>query len=419
MSNQNNIEERTWGEVLTFEEFDLGEVYTETGVRDVLTTMRVEGELEESVEVGIREVIPMEEIGLSSILEQRRTMEETNTISLSDMIRRSLENVPEEIVYEEVEDNTDASIEEELLRALYSNVREEEPSDEEEIELDDEGFQEEDELGFTREEEGEIDLTENTISLHDLFNMTSNRVENLDNNREVSLLDIKESEMSGTYTRPEISRLTDTSTETFEFGEDVLRIEPMNTVYGGLQITRENYEEFQEKSIGELNEQLALERQARMNNRNNTETKVREILAQMFGTGRKELYGYDKVGRTEEGVPYVKAVLSTRFTKLNDRRFRHQSEMRSSSRNVAVANKNPSVVGYIEMTIKGTRDSGFEITVKDSEGESLQYLEGKVRWLQEERVDEDLWALYMKTQFEFEPTITTIQELKTLRFLEN
>ena len=93
--------------------------------------------------------------------------------------------------------------------------------------------------------------------------------------------------------------------------------------------------------------------------------------------------------------------------------------MRSSSRNVAVANKNPSVVGYIEMTIKGTMDSGFEITVKDSEGESLQYLEGKVRWLQEERVDEDLWALYMKTQFEFEPTITTIQELKTLRFLEN
>lgn len=418
MSNQNNIEERTWGEVLTFEEFDLGEVYTETGVRDVLTTMRVEGELEESVEVGIREVIPMEEIGLSSILEQRRTMEETNTISLSDMIRRSLENVPEEIVYEEVEDNTDASIEEELLRALYSNGREEEPSDEEEIELDDEDFQEEEELEFIQEE-GEIDLTENTISLHDLFNMTSNRVENLDNNREVSLLDIKESEMSGTYTRPEISRLTDTSTETFEFGEDVLRIEPMNTVYGGLQITRENYEEFQEKSIGELNEQLALERQARMNNRNNTETKVREILAQMFGTGRKELYGYDKVGRTEEGVPYVKAVLSTRFTKLNDRRFRHQSEMRSSSRNVAVANKNPSVVGYIEMTIKGTMDSGFEITVKDSEGESLQYLEGKVRWLQEERVDEDLWALYMKTQFEFEPTITTIQELKTLRFLEN
>lgn len=418
MSNQNNIEERTWGEVLTFEEFDLGEVYTETGVRDVLTTMRVEGELEESVEVGIREVIPMEEIGLTSILEQRRTMEETNTISLSDMIRRSLENVPEEIVYEEVEDNTDASIEEELLRALYSNGREEEPSDEEEIELDDEDFQEEEELEFIQEE-GEIDLTENTISLHDLFNMTSNRVENLDNNREVSLLDIKESEMSGTYTRPEISRLTDTSTETFEFGEDVLRIEPMNTVYGGLQITRENYEEFQEKSIGELNEQLALERQARMNNRNNTETKVREILAQMFGTGRKELYGYDKVGRTEEGVPYVKAVLSTRFTKLNDRRFRHQSEMRSSSRNVAVANKNPSVVGYIEMTIKGTMDSGFEITVKDSEGESLQYLEGKVRWLQEERVDEDLWALYMKTQFEFEPTITTIQELKTLRFLEN
>ena len=55
-NNNNNLQIRTWDNVLAFEEFNLEELYTNSGIRDVLTSLTRNGADEPSEDVGLAEM---------------------------------------------------------------------------------------------------------------------------------------------------------------------------------------------------------------------------------------------------------------------------------------------------------------------------------------------------------------------------
>lgn len=364
MENNNNIQERSWNNVLDFEEFNLEELYTNSGIRDVLTTLTRNVEEE-----------PNGDIGLTGTREQQN-------VTMASLVSRALDNVPEEVEI----------IPQETTEQEHEQVQ-----------------REENEMNQDLPEE------ENTISLTELFSRQSN-LSDLDNNNEMSLRDMEDTELATTYTRPDMSELMYSPVPIVEFGEDVLVARRSNLHSSALEFTREDYETFNNEIIDERNVQLQRERTQMMEQHARKRRAIGEILQDMFGQDFDNMYGYDKVGRYDDGRPYAKAVLSTRFSQLNDRRFRSQDELHGFSRNVAVANRHPSLKGFLELTIKGEENGDLVANIEDSDGERIEYLEQKLEWLQSRGVTPDLWVLHLKTKYEFEEDITTVAQLKELEF---
>lgn len=423
-NNNNNNEDRNWLSVLTFDEFDLEEVYTNTGSRDIITTLTQQGyrpEVSMGMASFIEEVDPEGTTNTSSVVSLNDIMQrglqgrqEAQRVSLSDMGRGRV-NVDNQTT-EEAEDGS------ELFRGLEGLEDSEEtviqpiPT---EWATAPEDIQPTVRNTTQHEGDGEDNMeNENNVeqvSLRDLFARQTS-LSDLDNERRVSMDNLAESEASNTYSRPDMSQLQEGDRPIVEFGEDVLigRKEIRgNNIVG---FSRKGYEDFNNESVDEYNEEQALERQRRSAMLTQRESNIKDIIEAMFGERYHEMYGYDTVGRYDDGRPYMKSVLSTRFGSLYDRRFRKEEEMRSNSRNVAVANRNPSVKSFIELEIKGEQNGDLVAHVKDSDGERIQYLEDKLQWLQSSGYTPPYWVLGLKTQFEFEEEIRTLEQLKTLVF---
>lgn len=358
----NNIQERTWESVLAFEEFNLEELYTNSGIRDVLTSLTRNGVDEPSEDVGLAGMTTMHGEGFASIIDRLVGMQEQENIPMPQ-----IDNI------EDIEQREDNEMTQDLPEV------------------------------------------ENRISLTELFARQAN-LSDLDNNSEMSLRDMQDTELATTYTRPDVSGLVDSLVPIVEFGEDVLVARRYNDGTSALEFVREGYEQFNNEIIDERNVQLQRERTQMMEQNARKRQAIGDILRDMFGRDFEDMYGYDKVGRYEDGRPYTKAVLSTRFSQLYDRRFRRQEELHSFSRNVAVANRQPSLRGFLELTIKGEENGDLVAHIEDSEGNRITYLEQKLQWLQSRGVKADLWVLHLKTQYEFEDSITTLVQLKELEF---
>lgn len=366
MNNFNELS-NTWESILQIESINLEELSESTGVLDVLTTLNNTVNEDTTEERGIH--------ALAEDLEGNQR----ESISLMEMMERSSERDTSD---EQVEDDLEESIEE-----FIEDVGE---------------------VGGDSEVEQET-----TITLSQLFSRQS-RLTDLDTQGEVSLTGVRETLQASTYTRPSMRNYMGISRPIVEFGEDVLVARSAGTFGTLLAFSRDSYENFNRTCISERNQEL--ENQRLQQDSNRKEVAVKDIVESMFGERFNNMYGYDTIGKTDEGLPYIKAVLSTRFTKLYDRRFRKPEEMRETSRDVAVTNKNQSVKAFIEMTVRGTSNGELEAVIEDSEGERIPYLEQKMVWLKENDYKADTWVLYLKTQFEFEDTITSMEQLKTLDF---
>ena len=391
MTDNNNLQIRTWDNVLDFEEFNLEELYTNSGIRDVLTSLTRNGADEPSEDVGLSGMTTVhgEGEGFASMIERLADIQEQEPedVSMERLVRRAL-GINEQGV----------------------NIQEEENIPMPQIDSIEDMAQRED-----NEMTQDLPEVENTISLTELFARQSN-LSDLDNNNEMSLRDMQDTELATTYTRPDIGELMHSPVPIVEFGEDVLVARRSNPYSSALEFTREDYETFNNEIIDERNVQLQRERTQMMEQHARKRQAIGDILRDMFGRDLHNMYGYDKIGRYEDGRPYVKAVLSTRFSQLYDRRFRSQDEMHEFSRNVAVANRHPSLKGFLELTIKGEENGDLVAHIEDSEGNRITYLEQKLQWLQSREVTADLWVLHLKTQYEFEGNITTLAQLKELEF---
>lgn len=387
----NNIQERTWESVLAFEEFNLEELYTNSGIRDVLTSLTRNGAEEPTGDVGLAGMTTMhgDGEGFASMIERIADMQEQEPedVSMESLVRRALG-----------------------IHGQGVNIQEEENIPMPQIDSIEDMEQRED-----NEMAQDLPEVENRISLTELFARQAN-LSDLDNNSEMSLRDMQDTELATTYTRPDVSGLMQSPVPIVEFGEDVLVARRYNGNAPALEFVREGYEQFNNEIIDERNVQLQRERIQVMEQHARKRQEIGNILRDMFGRDFENMYGYDKVGRYEDGRPYAKAVLSTRFSQLYDRRFRRQGELHSFSRNVAVANRQPSLKGFLELTIKGEENGDLVANIGDSEGERIEYLEQKLQWLQSRGVTADLWVLHLKTQYEFEDNITTLAQLKELEF---
>ena len=353
----------------------------------MLTCLTRNGADEPSEDVGLAEMTTMHSEGFSSMIERLADIQEPEDVSMASLVRRSLELAPTEINIQEVENIPMPQID--ILEDMVQREENEMTQDLPEV--------------------------ENTISLTELFARQTN-LSDLDNNSEMTLRDMQDTELATTYTRPDVSGLMHSPVPIVEFGEDVLVARRYNGNAPALEFVREGYEQFNNEIIDERNVQLQRERTQMMEHHARKRQAIVSILRDMFGRDFENMYGYDKVGRYEDGRPYVKAVLSTRFSQLYDRRFRSQEELRSFSRNVAVANRKPSLKGFLELTIKGEESGDLVAHIEDSDGNRVTYLEQKLQWLQSRGVTADLWVLHLKTQYEFEDNITTLAQLKELEF---
>ena len=358
MANQNN---QTWTDILQFSEFNLQDV---PSGRDVVTTLENRG----SDSHLSTENIPVTDL-------HRETPTETQAVSFQELLNQETRN--QRLRQQELRNQQQENRQEEVNMSENTN--------------------------------------ENTISLHDLFSRESS-LDDSRNESVVSLRDLQETDVATTYTRPNLHNLVNSDGTIIEFGEEVIKVET-GRVNGMLEIEKQGYEEFNH-SVKNVRDQQRMQ-ELQDTRIQQQEVRVKRIVEELFGTIHTNMYGYQKIGRTPEGVPYISAVLATRFNKLYDRRFRKPEEMNEYSRNVAVANRNQSVRSFIELTV--TKDTGGNLTysVVDTEGNSIPYLEQKFEWIKgQARFTPDTWVLYLKTQFEFEESFTTLDELLSTDFNE-
>ena len=82
MTDNNNLQIRTWDNVLDFEEFNLEELYTNSEIRDVLTSLTRNGSDEPSEDVGLAEMTTMhgDGEGFASMIERLADMQEVSEL---------------------------------------------------------------------------------------------------------------------------------------------------------------------------------------------------------------------------------------------------------------------------------------------------------------------------------------------------
>lgn len=388
----------SWVDRLTFGEFDLEEVANNSGVRDVMTTLENTVSDNNSVSRGLGGFsVESSSRSLGSLITSGETEEgHTRLQSLVEAL-----NGEETVIQGDIGDFTPP----EVSVGTSSNRGGERAISPTNTQSN------------VNRGESEVENNEETVSLQELFSRRS-RLSDLDNQSNVTISDIREDKTASAYTKPNIDGLMQSGVPMVEFGEDVVVAEPFIHEYMVKSFKREGYDEFNLGRINDRNDSLQRQRQEAQNVISQKYNTVRGILRMLFGNSvdYDVMYGYDKIGKTEEGLPYIKAVLATRFSKLYDRRFRTEEELEGISENVAVANKNPSVRGFIEMIIQGEEDGQLSVNVLDEDGQNIPYLESKIIWLKEHRVTPDLWVLLVKTQYEFEETITRLEDLKTIEF---
>lgn len=374
----------TWDSLLTFPNITVDRVYREAGIRDVLTTLMLNGVVEASEDRGITTLSGGEErgsVGLSGLGSGNNEAPQ----------RTGFSQVPINLSTLDMDEGTENTRPERVENQPNNG-------------------------GDDRVANNSNENFGNTMSLNDLFNRRS-RVTNLDENTEMTLSDIQDTDLATTYTRPNLNLFTDPNVQLVEFGEDVVVSKLSGRDASVLEVSKKSYVDFNEESIDERNGELRRERE-RMNRGSDIQNKVQDIINDLFGGNITSMYGYNKAGRFDDGRPYIKAVLATRFNKLYDRRFRKPEERTSHTNNmdVAVANRLQSVKAYLELTIKGEANGDLVAEVTDLDGERVPYLEQKLSWLQESNVSPNMWVLLLKTQYEMEDTITTLDDLKNRTF---
>ena len=399
---------RNWLETLNFGDYTVNGLYETLGVRDVLTTLQREGAPEGSGEV-------------TNILDVWGNGDSMVTIDFNELAHRLREAELERGVEQSEEERSDLLVE--YLSELSNQDTEQgREAIRERVETVMENMGNQEAQNDNTNNGVNLNEGEETVSLVDLF-ATHSRLSDLDDATSVvnlnDLNDLRE-ETSQMYSRPNLSMLTSglysgnqDRNEFVMFGDEVKLAR--KGVYDSLEFEQLNYEDFNSRVRSEHERNLvdaqsldALKRE-----------RVVEVFVDLFGGSSAdymEVYGFDKLGRYTDGRPYVKAMLATRFSKLYDRRFRKPEEMMSFSRNVAVANTRPSVKSLLELEVVGEEDGFVQAYVRDAEGERVTYLEDKLAWLVGKGFEPSVLVVALKTQFEFEDDITTLDQLKTLEF---
>lgn len=399
---------RNWLETLNFGDYTVNGLYETLGVRDVLTTLQREGAPEGSGEV-------------TNILDVWGNDDSMDTIDFNELAQRLREAELERGVEPSEEERSDLLVE--YLSELSNQDTEQgREAIRERVETVMENMGNQETQNNNTNNGVNLNEGEETVSLVDLF-ATHSRLSDLDDATSVvnlnDLNDLRE-ETSQMYSRPDLSLLTSgfysgnqNNNEFVMFGNEVKLAR--KGVYDSLEFEQLNYEDFNNRVRSEHERNLVDAQSLDALKRG----RVVEVFVDLFGGSSAdymEVYGFDKLGRYTDGRPYVKAMLATRFSKLYDRRFRKPEEIMSFSRNVAVANTRPSVKSLLELEVVGEEDGFVQAYVRDAEGERVTYLEDKLAWLVDKGFEPSVLVVALKTQFEFEDDITTLDQLKTLEF---
>ena len=399
---------RNWLETLNFGDYTVNGLYETLGVRDVLTTLQREGAPEGSGEV-------------TNILDVWGNDDSMDTIDFNELAQRLREAELERGVEPSEEERSDLLVE--YLSELSNQDTEQgREAIRERVETVMENMGNQETQNDNTNNGVNLNEGEETVSLVDLF-ATHSRLSDLDDATSVvnlnDLNDLRE-ETSQMYSRPNLSMLTSgfysgnqNNNEFVMFGNEVKLAR--KGVYDSLEFEQLNYEDFNNRVRSEHERNLVDAQSLDALKRG----RVVEVFVDLFGGSSAdymEVYGFDKLGRYTDGRPYVKAMLATRFSKLYDRRFRKPEEIMSFSRNVAVANTRPSVKSLLELEVVGEEDGFVQAYVRDAEGERVTYLEDKLAWLVDKGFEPSVLVVALKTQFEFEDDITTLDQLKTLEF---
>ena len=399
---------RNWLETLNFGDYTVNGLYETLGVRDVLTTLQREGAPEGSGEV-------------TNILDVWGNDDSMVTIDFNELAQRLREAELESGVEQSEEERSDLLVE--YLSELSNQDTEQgREAIRERVETVMENMGNQETQNNNTNNGVNLNEGEETVSLVDLF-ATHSRLSDLDDATSVvnlnDLNDLRE-ETSQMYSRPNLSMLTSgfysgnqNNNEFVMFGNEVKLAR--KGVYDSLEFEQLNYEDFNNRVRSEHERNLVDAQSLDALKRG----RVVEVFVDLFGGSSAdymEVYGFDKLGRYTDGRPYVKAMLATRFSKLYDRRFRKPEEIMSFSRNVAVANTRPSVKSLLELEVVGEEDGFVQAYVRDAEGERVTYLEDKLAWLVDKGFEPSVLVVALKTQFEFEDDITTLDQLKTLEF---
>lgn len=399
---------RNWLETLNFGDYTVNGLYETLGVRDVLTTLQREGAPEGSGEV-------------TNILDVWGNGDDMVTIDFNELAQRLREAELERGVEPSEEERSDLLVE--YLSGLSNQDTEQgRESIRERVETIMENMGNQATQNNNTNNGVNLNEGEETVSLVDLF-ATHSRLSDLDDATSVvnlnDLNNLRE-ETSQMYSRPNLSMLTSglysgnqDRNEFVMFGDEVKLAR--KGVYDSLEFEQLNYEDFNNRVRSEHERNLVDAQSLDALKRG----RVVEVFMDLFGGSSADymnVYGFDKLGRYTDGRPYVKAMLATRFSKLYDRRFRKPEELMSFSRNVAVANTRPSVKSLLELEVVGEEDGFVQAYVRDAEGERVTYLEDKLAWLVDKGFEPSVLVVALKTQFEFEDDITTLDQLKTLEF---
>lgn len=399
---------RNWLETLNFGDYTVSGLYETLGVRDVLTTLQREGAPEGSGEV-------------TNILDVWGNDDSMVTIDFNELAQRLREAELERGVEPSEEERSDLLVE--YLSELSNQDTEQgREAIRERVETVMENMGNQETQNNNTNNGVNLNEGEETVSLVDLFARHS-RLSDLDDATSVvnlnDLNDLRE-ETSQMYSRPDLSMLTSgfyrgnqNNNELVMFGDEVKLAR--KGVFDSLEFEQLNYEDFNNRVRSEHERNLVDAQSLDALKRG----RVVEVFVDLFGGSSAdymEVYGFDKLGRYTDGRPYVKAMLATRFSKLYDRRFRKPEEIMSFSRNVAVANTRPSVKSLLELEVVGEEDGFVQAYVRDAEGERVTYLEDKLAWLVDKGFEPSVLVVALKTQFEFEDDITTLDQLKTLEF---
>lgn len=399
---------RNWLETLNFGDYTVNGLYETLGVRDVLTTLQREGAPEGSGEV-------------TNILDVWGNGDDMVTIDFNELAQRLREAELERGVEPSEEERSDLLVE--YLSELSNQDTEQgREAIRERVETIMENMGNQATQNNNTNNGVNLNEGEETVSLVDLF-ATHSRLSDLDDATSVvnlnDLNNLRE-ETSQMYSRPNLSMLTSglysgnqDRNEFVMFGDEVKLAR--KGVYDSLEFEQLNYEDFNNRVRSEHERNLVDAQSLDALKRG----RVVEVFMDLFGGSSADymnVYGFDKLGRYTDGRPYVKAMLATRFSKLYDRRFRKPEELMSFSRNVAVANTRPSVKSLLELEVVGEEDGFVQAYVRDAEGERVTYLEDKLAWLVDKGFEPSVLVVALKTQFEFEDDITTLDQLKTLEF---
>lgn len=399
---------RNWLETLNLGDYTVNGLYETLGVRDVLTTLQREGAPEGSGEV-------------TNILDVWGNDFSMHTIDFNELAQRLRDDELESGVEQSGEERGDLLVE--YLSELSNQGTEQgREAIRERVETIMENMGNQATQNNNTNNGINLNEGEETVSLLDLF-ATHSRLSDLDGATSVvnlnDLNDLRE-ETSQMYSRPDLSMLTSgfyrgnqNNNELVMFGDEVKLARKRE--FDSLEFKQLNYEDFNNRVRSEHERNLVDAQSLDALKRG----RVVEVFVDLFGGSSAdymEVYGFDKLGRYTDGRPYVKAMLATRFSKLYDRRFRKPEEIMSFSRNVAVANTRPSVKSLLELEVVGEEDGFVQAYVRDAEGERVTYLEDKLAWLVDKGFEPSVLVVALKTQFEFEDDITTLDQLKTLEF---